>query len=103
METSSVTVQAIWDTLAQILDPEYGIPITDLGLIYDVRVDNGEVEVAMTLTTPACPAGTVILDGARHAIAALPGVRASQVFLVWDPQWTPERLSEAARRQLEGR
>lgn len=97
-----VTAEAVWQTLGGILDPEYGIAITDLGLVYDVRVEGDEVEVALTLTTPACPAGQVIVDGARQAIAALPGVRASQVFLVWDPPWTPDRLSEAAREHLAG-
>lgn len=95
--------EAVWHALSLILDPEYGIPITDLGLVYDVVVEGGEVSVALTLTTPACPAGQVILDGARHAVASLPGVSASQVFLVWDPPWSPEFLSEAAREKLGGR
>lgn len=103
MEPPLPTQETVREALGLILDPEYGIPITDLGLVYDILIEKGEVTVALTLTTPACPAGQVILDAARHAVAALPGVTASQVHLVWEPPWTPDFLSEAARERLASR
>lgn len=86
--------------LAAIADPEFGIGIVDLGLIYDVRITDETLTVAMTLTTRACPAGQVILDGARAALAPLAGGREIRLDLVWDPAWTPEMLSPEARDRL---
>lgn len=86
--------------LATVIDPEYGLPVTELGLIQRVEVELRTVRVAVVLTTPACPAGTVILEGLRQAVLGLGDVEACEVFLEWDPPWTPERLSLAARRQL---
>lgn len=92
--------QGIDAALSGILDPEYGLPITDLGLVLRVEINGDAVDVALTLTTPACPAGGVILDGVRAAVQAVPGVGSANVFLEWDPPWRPERLSPAARRHL---
>ncbi len=92
--------EAVDRTLATILDPEYGVPITDLGLVYRVDIIGGRVDIALTLTTPSCPAGSVIVEGVRSAIEAIPEVEVCLVFLEWDPPWTPDRLSPAARAQL---
>lgn len=90
----------LWKTLRPIPDPEFGVSLVDLGLIYSVACDAGDVKVVMTLTTPTCPSGDWIAEGVRAALAALPGVRSVAVDVVFDPAWTPAMLSEAARRQL---
>lgn len=98
--TDALTTETIWSTLATILDPEFGLNIVDMGLVYDVTVDGANVTVAMTLTTPSCPAGDMIFDGARAALGALPGIGEVRINLVWDPAWTPDMLTDEARRFL---
>ena len=97
---STLTLEALWQTLGTILDPEFGLSIVDLGLVYDVTLADDHVDVKMTLTSPACPAGGMIVDGTRAALAALPGVGSVDVSLVWEPPWTPERLTRGGRDQL---
>jgi metal-sulfur cluster biosynthetic enzyme len=93
-------VDAVWDVLRTIPDPEFGINIVDLGLIYGVEVNDGAIAVTMTLTTPACPSGGWIYEGAKGALERLPGAKAVNVAMVFDPQWTPDMLSATAREQL---
>lgn len=97
---SAIDCERIWQLLGTIPDPEFGMNIVDLGLIYDVACVDGEVIVVMTLTTPACPAGSWIHEGVKKMLAELPGVKTSRVDLVFEPPWSPQMLSEAARRQL---
>ena len=85
---------------ASVADPEFGLSVDDLGLIYEVTLEGAAVTVAMTLTTPHCPAGDVIVDGVRAAVAAVPGVEEVAVRLVWDPGWTPDMVSARGREQL---
>ena len=85
---------------ASVADPEFGLSVDDLGLIYDVTIEGSAVSVAMTLTSVYCPAGEVILDGVRAAVAAVRGVTSVDVKLVWEPQWTPEMVSARGREQL---
>ncbi len=98
--TEALTTETIWSTLATILDPEFGLNIVDMGLVYDVKLDGPNVAVAMTLTTPSCPAGDMIFDGARAALSALPGIGEVRVDLVWDPAWNSNMLTDEARRYL---
>ena len=98
--TTLPNVAAVRAACASVNDPEFGLSIEDLGLIYDVAVDAGDVAIAMTLTTPSCPAGDVIVNGIRAAVAAVPGVVSVDLRLVWDPQWTPEMVSARGRVQL---
>jgi len=86
--------------LRHVFDPEFGVSIEDLGLVYEVNIDGDRVAIAMTLTSMHCPAAQVIVDGVSVTVAALPGVKHVDVLLVWEPAWTPERLSAAARDQL---
>ncbi len=86
--------------LTRVLDPEFGINLVDLGLIYDVTVTASALVITMTLTTVHCPAGRVIVDGVRAATGNLAGDREVDVRVVWDPEWTPARLSPTAREQL---
>jgi metal-sulfur cluster biosynthetic enzyme len=94
------TTDAIWRALASILDPEFGISIVDLGLIYSVERSGPDVRVIMTLTTPTCPSGAWICDGARAAVQQLPGVENVRLGLVFEPQWTPQMLSARAQHEL---
>lgn len=85
---------------ASVSDPEFGLSIDDLGLIYDVTLEGGAVVVAMTLTSPYCPAGNVIVEAVRAAVAQVPGVASVDVRLVWEPGWTPEMVTPHGRQQL---
>ena len=91
---------AVWRTLGGILDPEFAVSIVDLGLIYSVECQGGNVHVVMTLTTPTCPAGAWIHEGVRAAIGRLDGARAVRVDLVYDPAWNAAMISAEGRRQL---
>jgi metal-sulfur cluster biosynthetic enzyme len=92
--------QAIWQALASIPDPEFGISIVDLGLIYSVEREGENARVVMTLTTPACPSGGWMQEGARAAVERVPGIAHAQVDLLFDPPWNPAMLSASARREL---
>ena len=86
--------------LRNVYDPEFGVSIEDLGLIYEITVDNGAVVIVMTLTSMYCPAGDVILAGVKAAAEAVPGGSLVEVKLVWEPLWSPVLLSPLAREQL---
>lgn len=92
--------QELRDILKTVIDPELGINIVDLGLVYDVTETNGRVYVQMTLTTQGCPLHDTMVGGVRAALNAHPGVREVEVDLVWSPPWTPEHMSDAAKRHL---
>lgn len=82
-------------------DPEIPVNIWELGLIYDVAVEeNGSVYIKMTLTSPACPAATSLPPEVRAKVAAIPGVRDVKLDVVWDPPWNQDMMSEAARLEL---
>ncbi len=92
---------AVIEALKQIYDPEIPVNIYDLGLIYGVDVDeNGRVEVKMTLTAPGCPVAQTFPGQVEAAIRQVPGVTDAHVEVVWDPPWTKDRMSEAAKLQL---
>ena len=93
----SLHADAIRDSLRQVKDPELGLSIMDLGLVYDVKVDNGDVHVSMTLTSPGCPAGGQIMGDAQAAVQLLDGVGNVEIELVWEPMWTPERIDPRVR------
>jgi metal-sulfur cluster biosynthetic enzyme len=87
--------------LRAVKDPELGLNIIDIGLIYDVAVsDVGLAQVRMTLTSPGCPAGTEIMDDVKRTLADLDGITGVEVELVWDPYWTPERMDPRIRAFL---
>ncbi len=89
------------ETLKTIFDPEIPVNIHDLGLIYGIDVsEDGDVEVRMTLTAPACPVAGMIVEDVASRVGRTPGVRRSRVELVWDPPWTKERMSEDALFEL---
>lgn len=93
--------EKIIDALRTCYDPEIPINIYEMGLIYDVNVDAaGVAAIRMTLTSPACPAAVMIPAEVQNKVRAVPGVSDAKVEVVWDPIWTPERMSEAAKVQL---
>lgn len=92
---------AIVDALRTVYDPEIPVNIYDLGLIYDIVVDQGgNAGVRMTLTAPACPAAQSLPVEVREKVSKVPGVASSRVEIVWEPPWTKDRMSEAAKLQL---
>lgn len=93
--------RAIWEKLATIPDPEFGINIVDLGFIYSVELDAGRARVVMTLTTPTCPSGAWLYEGVKSAVRSVVGVHKAEVLLVFEPPWNAAMLSEEARRVLQ--
>jgi metal-sulfur cluster biosynthetic enzyme len=90
----SVTREQVTDALGVVLDPELGISVVDLGLIYDVTIDRGRVHVTMTLTAPGCPLHDAMAEWVRKAVGRVPGVEDVQVSIVFDPPWTPDRIRQ---------
>jgi metal-sulfur cluster biosynthetic enzyme len=90
----------VLETLTGVLDPELGINIVDLGLVYRVDVENSHVRITMTMTTPGCPAHQTLTDEVEAAVKEIPWITDVMVRVVWSPPWTPERLSPRARAQL---
>lgn len=86
--------------LRRVKDPEIGLNIVDLGLIYSISVDGADVSVDMSLTSPGCPAGPQILHDAEEQLRTLPGIGATVVNLIWSPPWTPERIEPRVRAYL---
>lgn len=93
--------EQVISALRGVYDPEIPVNIYDLGLIYtlDIRADNS-VHIGMTLTAPACPVAGSMPGAVEHAVKRVPGIGAVAVELVWDPPWTPERMSDEARLEL---
>jgi metal-sulfur cluster biosynthetic enzyme len=92
--------ERIKDALRVVVDPEIGFNIVDLGLIYDVTIERGIARVLMSTTTRGCPAAGYLKDGAQEAASNVSGIDAVEVTMTYDPPWTPEMMSEAAKSQL---
>jgi metal-sulfur cluster biosynthetic enzyme len=91
-------VAGIRRALATVVDPEAGVDIVALGLVYRIACSDAAVEIDLTMTSPTCPMGEMILDDARAAVeSVLPPGMPLHLSLVWEPPWTPERMSERAR------
>ena len=87
--------------LRNVVDPEIGLSIVDLGLVYGVEAGALWCDVQLTMTSAACPLGDLIVADAKAALAAvLPGETQIDVMLVWDPPWTPDRMSDGARQRM---
>ena len=96
-----MTQEQVLEALRQVIDPELGINIVDLGLIYSVDIEDGGIRVAMTMTTQACPLRAQLKQVAESAIRrGVPEAKSIEVKLVWNPPWHPTMMSEAAKRQL---
>jgi len=95
-----VSEELVTEALKEVYDPELHYNIVDLGLVYGVDVKDGDVHITMTLTTPACPIGPMIIAQIQEMVRALPGVKDVDVELTFDPLWSPELMSEEAKAGL---
>ena len=95
-----LTADQVKVALRKVKDPELGLNIIDLGLVYDIAVDENNIQVDMTLTSPGCPAGPQIMTDAERVLQALPGVGDIEINLVWSPFWTPERIEPRVRAYM---
>ncbi len=104
-ETDGPIEDRVWDKLGQVYDPEIPIDVTELGLIYECEVeeneeDNYDVRVEMTLTAPGCGMGDVMAQDAKKKVESLPDVDVCDIEVVFNPPWTPDRMSDEARLEL---
>jgi FeS assembly SUF system protein len=95
-----VTMEEIVKALKECYDPEIPVNVWDLGLIYDVNVDGDNVHVKMTLTAPGCPMHTFISREVKEKLQSIIGVKEATVEVVWDPPWSPDKMSPDAKVQL---
>jgi FeS assembly SUF system protein len=100
MATATVTQEDVLEALKTVYDPEIPINVVDLGLVYEVKVNGGNIYVQMTLTAPGCGMGPHIAQQAEWAVADVEGVEDVQIEMVFDPPWSPDRISEEAKAQL---
>ena len=95
-----VAEETVMEQLKEVIDPDVGIDIVDMGLIYGVDIIDEAVEIQMTLTSPACPAAPQLVNGSQAVVQQLDGVETVNVHVVWEPRWTPEMMSEEAKDEL---
>jgi metal-sulfur cluster biosynthetic enzyme len=101
MMDAMATAPDIREALRQVLDPEIGVNIVDLGLVYRIEVDGARVRIAMTMTSPACPLAGYLKDLVTSAIRdRVPDVTEVDIVVEWEPPWDPDMMSDEARRQL---
>ena len=97
MPEEQLTEDVVRAALRQVKDPELDLNIIDLGLVYGVDIADGDVRIAMTLTSPGCPAGPMITNDVYRVVRGLAGVTDVNVDIVWEPYWTPERIDPKVR------
>ena len=101
MMAETLTVDGVMNALRNCYDPEIPVNIVDLGLVYNVAIDEDNVKVRMTLTTMGCPAHAYLMHQVQTEIEKIPGVKKAEVEIVWDPPWTPDKMNPEARKRLE--
>ena len=101
MAEATVSVEDVRDALRNVYDPEIPVNVLDLGLIYDVQVDEGNIFVQMTLTAPGCGMGPMIAQQAEWAISELDGVEDVEVEMTFDPPWTPDLITDDGKKLLD--
>ncbi|MGA2009063.1 MAG: metal-sulfur cluster assembly factor [Solirubrobacteraceae bacterium] len=94
------TVEEVTDALRDVIDPELGLDFVELGLIYEVEVDGGDVRVTYTLTSPGCPIGPQVSEQIEEFVSELDGVQDVQSTMTFTPPWSPELMSEDAKFAL---
>jgi len=98
--TAVLSAETVRQALRQVKDPELDMNIVDLGLVYDVEVEDGLVRINMTLTSPGCPAGPMITNDIYKVVRAIEGVQDVDIDIVWEPYWTPERIDPKIRAMM---
>ncbi len=93
-------VDEVTEALTNVIDPELGLDFVELGLVYEVEVDGGEVDVTFTLTSPGCPIGPQVSDQMKEFVGELEGVTEVRPHMTFSPAWTPDRMSEDAKFAL---
>ncbi len=97
----AVTKEKVMEALRAVMDPEIGLDVVSLGLVYDVNIsEEGDVKIKMTMTTPGCPLVGMITEDAKNVLETLEGVKSVDVELVWDPPWTPDMIEPEVRARL---
>lgn len=94
------TVEEVEEALTNVIDPELGLDFVELGLIYGIAVDGGDVHVSFTLTTPACPIGPMVAEQIEEFVTELDGVTSVDSELIFTPPWSPDKMSEDAKFAL---
>ena len=95
-----LAAERVTQALRTVFDPELGLSVVELGLVYGIEIEGGIVRVTMTLTSAGCPIHDVMPDWVREAVTSIPGVERVDVALTFDPPWTPERISPLIRSSL---
>ncbi|WP_036221679.1 metal-sulfur cluster assembly factor [Mesoaciditoga lauensis] len=97
----AITKEKVMEALKAVIDPEIGLDVVSLGLVYEVNIsEEGNVNVKMTMTTPGCPLVGMITEDAKNILESLEGVKSVNVELVWDPPWTPDMIEPEVRARL---
>ena len=99
-ETQMVTEEMVREALLDVYDPEIPVNVVDLGLIYELRIEDDEVFVTMTMTAPGCPFGDQLSEDARERIMSVTGAKNAHINMVSIPPWSPEMMSEDARKAM---
>jgi metal-sulfur cluster biosynthetic enzyme len=100
MTTATLTEETLRQALRTVKDPELNLSIIDLGLVYDVAVEDGAVHIRMTLTSPGCPAGPQIMNDIHKTLRPVEGVKDVDIEIVWEPYWTPEQIDPKIRAMM---
>lgn len=101
-KAATLTEETVREALRQVADPEIGLDIVSLGLIYGIKIEGAKVDVTMTLTSPACPVGPMFLNQVRDAVLAVPGVADCNVDLVFSPPWDPRTMASDEAKMMMG-
>lgn len=99
-QQTTVTPQEVREVIRPVIDPELGISVVDLGLVYDIQIEGAACTITYTLTAMGCPVGPMIEQQFQGLVTALPGIEQVECHMTFDPPWSPERMSEEARAAL---
>ena len=99
-QAATVTEDDVIEALEEVIDPELGLDFVSLGLVYEVEIESSDVYVTFTLTTPACPIGPQVSEQMKEFVGDMEGVTAVHPKMVFDPPWSPEKMSEDAKFAL---
>jgi metal-sulfur cluster biosynthetic enzyme len=99
-QTPQIDPDAVSEALSNVIDPELGLDFVELGLVYDVEIDGGTVEITFTLTTPACPIGPQVSEQMQEFVGEVEGVQEVIPTMVFSPPWSPDKMSEDAKFAL---